>query len=357
MSEHPYIEKYNPDNYHPKIYNFLDDFSDIELSDIRQITLNDESNNIEASLNFLAQKVHDKYRFKKIKYGDSALDPQAIKTGEVDCYGYTVALSQALEHANIDHNIAFANTHAFIIATKPNIASESSGYYLLDALSPKISGNIDEAVVCHKDCIQKNYFGINMKQHLINTGNCDDVEQYLNNHPWTHFKSTRLLSAKNFEHSKNQNIYVKLFSPDEGANILYANDELRHSMSKNDISRAYMLSKFVTQNYPEIDIRNKPLTLQNLIKRLGMLGLTNLASNTIERTASARSINGTIAHDIWRSDEYKKLAQLTGKLEYLEISHNILDTTIKDRGDSLSLSANKLIGSKLNKLRAIFSKA
>ena len=109
-----------------------------------------------------------------------------------------------------------------------------------------------------------------------------------------------------------------------------------------------MLSKFVTQNYPEIDIRNKPYTMQTFIRKLGELGLGELAALTIDRTAYARQIKGTVAHYIWQSNEYKKLGLQTGKPEFLAIAQALLEEALNN--ENLSHAANKLLHSKLSQL-------
>lgn len=345
MPLHPYTEKYNPDNYQPEVYDFLADFSSIELAYIKQISEEIEPTYEEEPLHLLAQLVHDKYSFKKFKYGDSVLDPSAIKEGDVDCYGYTLVLSQMLSHVNINHSVAFANTHAFILANSGDPLD--CNYYLLDALSPEISGKINDESICHKDCIQNEYFAINMETYLNNTIDCNNLEQFLLTHPWTHFKNKQE-PANATDRSSKQNIYAKLFSPEDGTKILYAYDELRQSIANINLSRAYLLSKFVTQNYPEIDIRNKPYTMQTLIKKLGELGLSELASLTIDRTANARQIKGMVSHCIWQSNEYKKLGLQTGKPEFLAIAQALLEEALNNK--DLSCAASRLLASKLSKL-------
>jgi hypothetical protein len=68
-----------------------------------------------------AHKPHSKktnIHSKKRTIGASALDKETINhSKQVDCYGYSIATSQILGTAGIDHKIAFANTHSFVIAS------------------------------------------------------------------------------------------------------------------------------------------------------------------------------------------------------------------------------------------------
>lgn len=67
LKNHPYLEKYDPENYQPEVYDFLADFSDIELSELIEVTNFSNRAQVEQSLQKITEIVHNKYTYKKRK--------------------------------------------------------------------------------------------------------------------------------------------------------------------------------------------------------------------------------------------------------------------------------------------------
>lgn len=236
LKNHPYLEKYDPENYQPEVYDFLADFSDIELAQILEIPNFSNQAHTEQNLQNITEIVHSKYTYKKRIKGNLALSPETIgERGELDCYGFTLALSQALNMLNINHKIAFANTHAFVLANNYNT------FYLLDALSPEISGEISTSNICHEDCVNKNIFSINMLKHIDNQPGSFNKMQFLREHPWTNFSKNqnRLGSGRSEElrPSANSNIYLRTYSPYDGSKALYAYDQYKVAIEQKNFPR------------------------------------------------------------------------------------------------------------------------
>lgn len=62
-------------------------------------------------------------------------------TQRTNCYGYTAVYSECLELAGINHHVAFANDHAFVL-----IEDEARGKMtLIDPVSPKFNGDVTKA--------------------------------------------------------------------------------------------------------------------------------------------------------------------------------------------------------------------
>ena len=288
LLKHSYKEKYNPDNYAPGVYDFLGDFSDEELAELRSLNWENPAA-YEQNLITVTQAVHGKYSYKKRKKSLLALDAETVgNSRQVDCYGYSLALSQMLTNLDISHQIAFANTHAFVIA------ENEAKLYLLDALSPEISGELSLQNVCHTDCLKANVFAINIMRHINDQSTISDKSSFFRKHPWTNLlKNRHFLGSGHRDEvqpARNSNIYIRTYSPESGTKALYAYDQYRQATEQKQYSRAYFMSKVLSRAYPEIDIRNKPKPAENLITDLGRLGLVALASKTIDRTAQARQV-------------------------------------------------------------------
>lgn len=73
--KHPFVEKYNPENYQPEVYDFLADFSDAE---IYQLIETKDERGTEEALELTSHTVKNKYSFKKRTIGTSALENETI---------------------------------------------------------------------------------------------------------------------------------------------------------------------------------------------------------------------------------------------------------------------------------------
>ena len=83
------------------------------------------------------------------------------------------------------------------------------------------------------------------------------------------------------------------------------------------------------------------------------MGLTTLASLTIDRTAKGRQVAEIIAPQIWRAEQYKKLYLTTGKDIHIQQATQILKTLQNQQ--NLTTQQKSLIKGKLTKLSNIMS--
>jgi len=83
------------------------------------------------------------------------------------------------------------------------------------------------------------------------------------------------------------------------------------------------------------------------------MGLTTLASLTIDRTAKGRQVAEIIAPQIWRAEQYKKLYLTTGKAIHIQQATQILKTLQNQQ--NLTTQQKSLIKGKLTKLSNIMS--
>lgn len=339
---HPFVEKYDPSFYKPEVYDFLADFSAEELQKFDQLAVFDHEST-ETNLQTITRLVHQKYRHKKKPRGALALNAEKIaQDREVDCYGYTIALSQVLAQKDIDHKIAYGNGHSFVVA------DVNSDLFILDALAPEISGLLQPQNICHRHCYEDNVFSLDMISHInqVSFGQqAVNPQDILLAQRWTHFRKNQDRFGSGGRESyivqtKNSSIIVRSYQPESGITALYAYDQYKASVYNDRLPEAYYLSKVLENYYPNLDIRNKPQVTEKLITRLGKLGLDTLASLTIDRTAHARELEQTIAQQIWRSDQYRKIyVQNKGKEWAKEKATNILS--------SLLLNATLTTGQKI----------
>lgn len=351
---HPFVEKYNPETYQPAVYNFMADFSAEELQKFSQLAVFDHEST-ETNLKTITSLVHQKYKHKRKPKGALALNPERIaQNREVDCYGYTIALSQVLCEKDVEHKIAYGNGHSFIVA---NI---NSALFILDALTPEISGKLQPQNICHRQCYEDNVFSLDMISHInqvtIAQQSVNPQDIFLAQQ-WTHFRKNQNRFGSGGRESyivptNASSIIVRSFPPQQGITALYAYDQYKSSVYNNRLSEAYYLNKVLELYYPNLDIRNKPKVTERLITKLGSLGLDTLARLTIDRTANARQSNDTIAQQIWRSDQYRKIYirskdNLWAKERAIQVLNDILTKPNLTNGQRLATKGKLTYISKL----------
>ncbi len=351
MDKHPFVEKYNPDNYQPEVYDFTADFSDSEISEIadyfNQQPIDQALNNLSHSV----QSKYKKYKYKKRQKRYSALDKNTIKQKQiVDCYGYTIATSQILELLNIHHQIAFANTHSFVIAEaekKP---------FIVDSYLPCISGPISPLTICHKDCLASEVFSINLYEHSLNNCKISSPNNFLRENPWIRFsKNANKLGSSDREDlqpNANPSLIVRTFEPKDGIRALYAFDNFKVKTANNKLTEAYLMTKELTTSYPDIDIRNRPFSAELLINKLGRLGLLRLATLAADNITEGRSLTDTISPEIWRSKQYLMLGRITASKTLQAESLQILENL--SARPNLTIQQKRLIKGKITKQHRLY---
>jgi hypothetical protein len=345
MSIHRFVKKYSPENYQPEVYNFLADFSDKELSGLSSKASTEET--IQSTANL----VNSKYQFKQRAKGFSALEATTIsQKRHINCYGFAIATSQILSALNINHQIAFANTHSFIIA------KHNERLFIVDALLPQITGELKPNNICHRECIEKKIFSINMLNHAQEVSTVTHTNDFLRQNEWIRFsQSTKRLGSDDRQYikpNKNPKIIARLYEPSEGVRVLYSFDNLVVSAETNRLTMGYLMTKELVNSYPELDIRNRPYAAELLIKKLGKLALNSLASNAIDNITAGLQKTNTIAPVLWRADQYSQISKLTSKKIYLNESVIILDSLLEN--PKLSQNQINLIAGKLNKYKRLF---
>jgi hypothetical protein len=345
---HPFVEKYNPENYQPEVYDFLADFSDAEIYKI--IETKDERG-IEEALALTSRTVKNKYSFKKRTIGASALDKETINhSKQVDCYGYSIATSQILGTAGIDHKIAFANTHSFVIA------SNNDKFYVVDSLLPQITGELLPENICHKECLSQDIFSINMLNHARSLFYIHNMNSFIRENSWIRFsKNANKFGSSDREDirsNKNPCLVVRTFNLPQGTRALYSFDNLRVATENNNLSTGYYMSKILAKNYPEIDIRNRPITAELLIRKLGSLGLKTMSINVIDSIAEGINQTNTISPTVWKAEQYNQIGiNLDRTLSHTAI--NILEDLLENH--SLSIFQKQLLEGKIIKFKKTLS--
>ncbi len=344
VKDHPFIEKYNPENYQPEVYDFLSDFSDTEINALLKCQ---EQQGLEEALLLTSFTVNKKYSFKKRSEGESALNPEAIKhQQQLDCYGFSIATSQILETIGIDHKIAFANTHSFIIAKK------NENIFIVDSVLPNITGKLSPENICHKDCLDNNIFSLNMLNHAQQNYKIPHLNTFLRNNYWIRFsKNTNRYGSSDREDilpNKNPCLIVRTYNYKEGARVLYGFYEFKVSTENDQLSRGYYLSKVLKHSYPEIDIRNRPLTAEKLVQKLGQLGLRTMAVNVIDNISTGLRQTNTISPIIWKAMQYNNLGKILG----IDLSQDAIDILAAQLEDNtLNPNQKRILNGKIMKLK------
>jgi len=345
MKKHPFDDKYNPENYQPEVYDFFGDFSDNEIS---KLFAAKDRQGTEEALALTSFTVNNKYSFKKRRKQHSALDGETIaQKRQLDCYGYTIATSQLLDCLGINHKIAFANTHSFIVANGP----DRNAYFIVDSFLPKITGELNPDNICHQDCLDNNVFSLNMFKHAQEAYNIPNLNYFVRENSWIRFSKNAnkygSSDREDIKSNKNPCLIVRTYNQDEGVKTLYSFDNFKTATENNQLSTAYNMSKILRDYYPEIDIRNRPLTAEQLIRKLGNLGLNTLAQGVIDNISDGLQQTNTISPILWKASQYSSLGKIIG----LDLSATAIEMleNLQDH-NTLSASQAQIIKGKINKL-------
>ncbi len=223
---------------------------------------------------------------------------------------------------------------------------------MVDSLLTQITGELLPENICHKECLENDIFSINMLGHARSLFYIDNPNSFIRENSWIRFsKNANKFGSSDREDimsKKNPCLIVRTFTPSQGTESLYSFDTMKVATENNNLSTGYYMSKILAKNYPEIDIRNRPITAEMLVRKLGNLGLTSLSINVIDNIAEGLSQTNTISPSVWKAEQYNLLGvnlDRTLSLTAIKILEKLLEN------DSLSIFQKQLLEGKIKKFK------
>lgn len=195
-----------------------------------------------------------------------------------------------------------------------------------------------------------------MLDHARELSVITDINAFIRRHEWIRFSqnASRLGSddKEDIKPNNNPKIVVRVFEPEGGIRSLYSFDSFAVATENNNLSTGYYMSKILAKNYPEIDIRNRPITAELLIRKLGNLGLKTMSINVIDSIAEGINQTNTISPTVWKAEQYNQLGiNLDRTLSHTAI--NILEDLLENH--SLSIFQKHLLEGKIKKFKKALS--
>lgn len=215
------------------------------------------------------------------KYPEDDLLPNPLPLESINtlqttnCFGYTLVASECLEKAAIDHWIAYANGHAFLL-----VPFSRGRAYFMDALSPRMNGFIEGALERGSPAtIAKQIEADKRAVVMLNTqsmggligANADTIAE---KHPWftmKEFSGSRSVSNKDSNLAKYQSKYrliMTAFNPEEGRKSIHDYVSYEVAMSTNDISSAREALLNMSGTFLNADARQSHTEVRSLVRKL-----------------------------------------------------------------------------------------
>jgi hypothetical protein len=243
--------------------------------------------------------------FKDFGIEDDVVSLAALSERQAGrCIGFTVVASECLEMSGIDHWIGFVNGHSTILLP----TEEGQQLNLADPLSPVLSQDLQHSMVTG-----------GTKGHSVN----DDMEEYgrsavelntlslagrargstaelLRDHPWLIFQRGEVpdmfaaerqaqelvAGSGNFGqpiHPSKARIFMSLFLPEEGRQMLHDYDEFRVAYSRGQLlDAAGVLYNQLGGSYPDLDARQSHVKVKAIVRELAGNGAANYAKKLLD---------------------------------------------------------------------------
>lgn len=192
------------------------------------------------------------------------LSPEIIAGNErANCFGQTIVFSECLEQAGIEHFVAFANGHAFILLGD----REKQRYYNIDPMAHKLNGDASQLIsgvnIFDQFDTGKKLANVrfNASRLLHQRGLMADVGRIAISNEWLNH-DTSAVSLPSSPPLDSQLLYLQVMPPELGRDTLlhYAN-AITHINAGDD--RAAIDEIKLLSTYPDVDPRNKLLAAQN----------------------------------------------------------------------------------------------
>lgn len=215
------------------------------------------------------------------KYPEDALLPNPLPLDSItsiqttDCFGYTLVASECLEKASVDHWVAYANGHAFLL-----VPFSGGKTYFMDALSPGLNGFVENALERgDQEAITRQIAESKRAVVMLNTQTMGSLigksaDTIAEKHPWftkKEFSGSRGVSEKDPSHSRYQSKYkliMTAFDPKDGRNSIRDYVSYDIAMSANDIGTARDAMLSMSGVFLNADARQDHTEVRSLVRKL-----------------------------------------------------------------------------------------
>jgi hypothetical protein len=219
------------------------------------------------------------------------------------CIGFAVVASECLEMSGIDHWVGFANGHSTILLPTEGGAR----LHLADPLTAVLSQDLEHSMVTAgysdrsiaDDMEEFGRSAIELNTLSMATRARDNTVELLRDHPWLMFtrgdgEYGRQQLAQDMVvgqdpygkpvHPSRARIFMSLFLPEDGRQLLHDYDALRTAYSRGElVDAAGILYDRIADAYPDLDARQSHRWVKDIVRKLSTEGNANYARKLLER--------------------------------------------------------------------------
>lgn len=283
----------------------------------------------------------------------SQITSEAIgETRTTTCYGFTILASEALEAADIEHWIAYANNHGFILVPQ----YEKGTTLFINPSDPRLDGEISQ----HQAHFQPQVIRDGLEQHPRKSA-WFSSELYAKfskgvtfvhllgsaSNDWLTLENKKALTAAKcysdrgntyFKREKEQGLrqlVTSIYEPRDGRRILQQYGQFQHFVTKGDTTEALAYFRALQDQYPEIDIRNDQHFFTKLIAQLAEQGVSEEAHEAIDQLYANLSQTNNPLADMIRADYVRFLGHTSADRQSLERAMDLYKQAENERNAAI----------------------
>ena len=243
--------------------------------------------------------------FKRFGIEEDVISLAALREKQAArCIGFTVVASECLEMNGIGHWVGFANGHSTILLP----TEEGRQLNLAEPLSPVLSQDLQHSMVTggtkghsvNDDMEEHGRSAIELNTLSLASRAKGSTAELLRDHPWLMFHRGQVLDAFTAEqqaqellvgsdsfgramHPSKARIFMSLFMPEEGRQMLHDFDAFRVAYSKGELlDAAGILYDQLSGAYPDLDARQSHVQVKSIVRELAANGAANYAKKLLD---------------------------------------------------------------------------
>jgi hypothetical protein len=287
----------------------------------------------------LAESVQDLIT-QSLRFDKEAELSDITENQATTCVGYTIAGSEALESAEVDHYVAFMNGHANLFI--PLESDNETKVWMLDMLCQDLSQDVSDNFMLYKhDEDAERSYGT-LRTNAFNSEKFRNEEIH-KQYPWVALKD---YEDYRLEPGSNRRLIVTLAEPALGREDVKKYAEFREAFDKNDLESASQALLDISGRFPDIDIRSCSVKRVNsLVKKLAYSGHIDEAREVT--VAFYDSFVGSDSRVLEkRADCIKEIAKASGRPEFAKKAVSLYEKSLAKRQTDRECVIGKIATSK-----------
>ncbi len=291
-----------------------------------------------AGADYISRIVHGDYLYAPLQpNSENRFTPETIDQNRTtNCYGFTVILSELLSLREIPHYVAFANTHAFVIATDQEKAR------LIDAQAPYLNASIDYRDSDEFDSARLSVATIGghaalklFSNDLLAAAGNYAGDDRIRRHEWLSFAPDDPASRFRSDDQRelDHTLMTTIVEPETGRQML---NNLAIFMQSYccDLDLAHKSVVAMREIFPEVDRRNIAggwLPVETYLRRMSGREMSAFLIGVEALSQSFTNVSSDISLAVWGADRVRRAGSRTGDADLVEKSIEMYDQVLIDQ--------------------------